>query len=119
MITPNAAITYWRRLLYRDFEEEFKNLEPFHPPGDLARLTASAQAQGQTPPSYVEHELLHVMIESPRLSSRYLTTHRYQQLTIMTQQGIPQVGFRDDVLLQGWHHSSAPPAEAPPAPTTT
>ena len=80
--------------LYKDYEAEFKNLDAFHPPGDLASLPAGA-------PQQIECDLVHAMIESVPLSSRFTTGRRFTRLAAPPG----QVAIQEDILTQGWSHS--------------
>lgn len=84
--------------LYRLYEDEFKNAEPFDP-GVLLNSQAALQP-GKQPPT-PEAEFLHCVIESVTLRSSFRTKHRYSQ--IQFQPG--QIAVRDDLLSQGWNHS--------------
>jgi len=111
--------------LYRDFETEFENQTIFAPAGDLAALAAMPPAApvqmplpgnpqmqqmvmmaqaAQTAPVEKEYDLVHAMIESSRLSSKFTTHRRYRMFT-----GVPaQPVIQEDVLTQGWSHSPVP-----------
>ena len=102
-LTPELEMTMWD--LYQDYEAEFSNLEAFNPAADLAAAQASIQANRDNQPALArDYELLHVLIESSRLSSRFTTTRRYQALSFQSPQGV-QAGLREDILAQGWSHS--------------
>jgi len=95
-LSPELEAAIWD--LYKGYEEEFQNLDVFHPAGDLAAIPPG------TPPVQ-EYELVHAMVESIRLSSRHTTRRRYMLMQI------PQVGqqaIREDVLSQGWSHLPVP-----------
>ena len=123
-LPPGLESAIWD--LYKEYDEEFQNRVIFNPMGDLAAL--SGQAPGPpAPPVQMpfpgnpqmmmavpamtgiqkEYELLHVMIESTRLSSVLKTQRRYRLLTPMPGQQAVQ----EDVLKQAWTHSPVP-AEA-------
>ncbi len=105
-LTPELEAAMWD--LYKQYEEEFKNLEVFNPAGDLAAVAITLSQPGQPPiPAQQEYELLHVMVESTRLSSTMTTKRRFTMLSL--QPG--QQAIREDVLAQGWTHSRVP-AEA-------
>ncbi len=115
--------------LYKDFEEEFQNQSIFAPAGDLAAQTPPAPSvpvqmplpgnpqmqqlamlaqAAQTAPVQKEYELLHAIVESARLSSSFTTYRRYRLFA-----GVPaQPVIQEDILKQGWNHSSAPTAES-------
>ncbi len=99
-LPPELEAAMWD--LYKDYEKEFKNQEFFNPPGDLAAL----QVTGSTPPipPQKEYDLLHVMIESARLSSQLTSRRRYTSLPNAQQPG--QIVIREDVIKQEWTHSS-------------
>jgi Serine dehydrogenase proteinase len=84
--------------LYKDYEQEFQNLEVFHPPGDLAAMT-----QGGTTSPEREYELVHAMIESDRLASRHTTRRRFRLVQVQPAQRL----IEEDLLAQGWSHSPA------------
>jgi hypothetical protein len=106
--------------LYKDYDEEFQNCVVFNPVGDLAELAGQAPQQPAGPiqmplpgnpmqmviaqqqaPVQKEYDLLHVMIESTRLSSKLTTHRRFQLFTPMPGQQAVQ----DQVLKQEWTHS--------------
>jgi hypothetical protein len=123
-VTPELEVAMWD--LYKDYEEEFQNQELFNPASDLYVLKAAAF--GQTPPHFKplidaqgqpirdpqsgqqafiqaavpekEYDLLHVMIESKRLSSRFTSKRRFRLHS--SQPG--QVMIEDEILAQGWNH---------------
>ncbi|MDR4495112.1 MAG: hypothetical protein R3B74_11950 [Nitrospirales bacterium] len=84
--------------LYKNFEKEFDNLEPFNPAGDLAGINTG---QG---PCKKEYELLHAIIESKRLTSKLKTKRRFTLLPAQPGQKLIQ----EDVLSQVWSHTPAP-----------
>jgi hypothetical protein len=111
--------------LYKDFEAEFENQSIFFPAGDLAAQAtppANAPAQmplpgnpqmqmqmmmaaaQQAPPVEKEYHLVHAMVESARLTSKFTTHRRYRMFT-----GVPaQPVIQEDILAQGWTHSQVP-----------
>ncbi len=125
-LPPGLESAIWD--LYKEYDVEFQNRVIFNPMGDLAALVG--QPAGPPPPPIQmpfagnpqmmmavpaptpgiekEYELLHVMIESTRLSSRLITQRRYRLLTPMPGQRAVQ----EDVLKQEWIHSQVP-VEAP------
>lgn len=119
-LPPNLEAKMWE--LYKDYEQEFQNMDIFNPAGDLAAMAAGPPAAGQpaaaphagpptpAPPPSVRYELLHAMVESGRLSSKFVTERRYElvQLPAMPMQPIGQPALREDVLFQGWRHSKVP-----------
>lgn len=96
-LTPDLESAVWD--LYKDFEEEFQNLEIFNPPGDLA--AAPAQPGGT---QQMEYDLLHAVVESERLASRMTTRRRF---SLIPQVQVGQPAVREDILSQGWSHSRA------------
>lgn len=92
--------------LYQDFEKELRNQEVFNPTSVLANAQSNAQP-GQ--PITQEVTLQHAIIESTKKSSVYETKRRYVQLPI--QPG--QVAIQEDLLSQGWRHSTAPVPATP------
>jgi hypothetical protein len=121
--------------LYKDYEAEFESLDAFNPAGDLAAMQPVPNVPqpagpmpvlpGQQPQVAVapaapskDYDLLHVMIESRRLTSSFRTKHRFTTAPVMTQLGV-QVAVRDDVLSQGWSHSLVPDMGAEPVSSST
>ena len=97
-LQPGLESAMWE--LYKDYEAEFENQSVFNPAGDLAAVVPQ---QGQVPQR--EYTLVHAMIETTRLSSRHTTKRRYA----LTQGPMPgQQMLREDVLSQGWSHSTIP-----------
>ena len=105
-LQPSLESAMWD--LYRQYDTEFDNQTVFHPQGDLAAVPTP------TPPNAPvrrEYDLVHAMIESTRLSSKHTTHRRYTQFI-----GLPgQQAIQEDILRQGWTHSSvpAPVSESP------
>lgn len=121
-LEPDLESTMWE--LYKDFEAEFRNTEPFNPlaeaiaqevpsPFQQLQLLQQLQQVGTMGPastmkeSQIEVELLHAMIESLRLSSRFITRRRYTYFQNML--GEKQM-IHEDITLQTWNHSRAPQA---------
>jgi len=124
-LPPALETAMWE--LYKDFETEFENLSIFFPAGDLAALatpppTSPTQmplpgnpqmqmqmmmaAAQQAPPVEREYDLIHAMVESARLTSKFTTHRRYRMFT-----GVPaQPVIQEDILAQGWTHSQVPAA---------
>ena len=109
--SPELETTVWD--LYRDFEQEFENQSVFNPAGDLASMPSNpAPAQvppappQPAPPKQKEYELVHVMVETSRLSSKHTTTRRYTDFGAPLVPGQPAI--REDILSQGWRHSPVP-----------
>jgi hypothetical protein len=119
--------------LYLDYEVEFENLSVFNPPGDLAAMPppGAIPPTGITPPAGIalqpgiipspgttpqqkEYCLLHAMVESAQLSSRHTTRRRFTLVQIG-----PQKAVQEDILSQGWSHSSVPEegSQHQPSPT--
>jgi len=105
-VAPELEATMWD--LYRDFEQEFENQTMFNPAGDLGARFVPNQ-----PPPVLEYELVHVMIEGARISSKLTTRRRYQ--FIPTQ----PPGIREDLLSQAWTHSQVPAAVSQPQPSSS
>jgi hypothetical protein len=82
--------------LYKDYEAEFQNTEPFNPVVDLNR-------QPPTQRQPVECELIHAEIESTRLSSIFKTRRRFALV-----QGPQGQQMTEELLSQAWSHSPAP-----------
>lgn len=102
-LSPELEITIWD--LYKDYEKEFENQSIFNPPGDLAAETADP---GSLPVK--EYNLLHAIIESPRLSSKHTTRRRYKLLPLHQ---LGQSAIQEEILAQAWSHSPAPSAGSP------
>jgi hypothetical protein len=123
----NLEKLMWR--LYKDFETEFENSDPFNPALELAAAAAQAaqpapglpgQPPAGQPPAFIDRVLLHAVIESTGMSSRYVTKHRYTRMQIiMPPQPIPQVATQDEMLEAGWSHSMAPAAPALARPSSS
>jgi hypothetical protein len=96
-LAPDLETAMWD--LYREYDVEFKNQEVFNAVGELASSVPANQV------GTAEYEHLHAVIESTRLSSLN-TTKRKLHLGINAQN--LQVVGREDVLEQGWNHSSVP-----------
>lgn len=118
-LPPDLEAKMWE--LYKEYEEEFQNLNIFNPAGDLAAIrTASppvvpATSGGPPPapprPPTKQYDLLHAIVESPRLSSQFVTVRRYEELALpptIPMQPAGQAAIREDLLLQGWRHSTVP-----------
>lgn len=109
-LPPELEKAMWR--LYLDFEDEFQNRERFLPQAELLRaMDATAQAGQPAPPGKAkkEFELLHAVMESRALSSRYCTTRRYV-LAGFGQNQEPLM--REELLEEGWRHTRGPAATA-------
>src|SRR5262249_23518774 len=82
---------------------------PIQPQMQQALMLAQA-AQAQ--PVERQYELIHAYVECTRLSSKFTTSRRYRLFA-----GVPaQPVIQEDILAQGWSHSSAPsqvPASQP------
>jgi hypothetical protein len=103
-LQPELESAMWE--LYKDYEKEFQNTSEFNPASLISNLpppTPPTPAQNQ-----VEAELLHAWVESPRLSSRYVTRRKYTKLPVM-QPG--QLAMQEEILSQGWNHSPVQAAE--------
>lgn len=88
--------TIWS--LYRSFEEDFKNAEPFFPSGELFSAFAGNIALNTM--QSIDVNLLHAAIQSRSLKSEFRSTHK---ITMTITQGGPQM--MDQILSQGWSHS--------------
>lgn len=102
-LAPELETAMWA--LYTDFEEEFGNREIFDPGPDLCTIAATQN------PATKEYELVHAIVESDQMSSRFLTKRRF------TLVQLPQPGQRvvqEDTLSQGWTHSRVPKEETRP-----
>jgi len=105
-LPPSLESSMWD--LYRQYDVEFDNQAVFHPPGDLAALPPPVIGGA---PLQREYDLVHAMVESTRLSSKHTTHRRYTLFA-----GMPgQQAIQEDILAQGWTHSSVP-APVPQSP---
>lgn len=78
--------------------------QPQIPPELLARLAhLQAVVQSQSTLMTFECALLHAMIESTALTSRHTTQRRWSEINVPGQ---PVPHIKEDVLSQGWTHSS-------------
>ncbi len=120
-LPPALESSMWD--LYGDFEREFENQSIFFPAGDLAaqaspppappsqmplpgnpQLQMMMAASQAAPPVEKEYHLIHAMVESSRLTSKFTTHRRYRMFT-----GIPaQPVIQEDILAQGWTHFRVP-----------
>jgi hypothetical protein len=138
---PDATLERWLWDLYKDYETEFENLDFFNPAAELATAAAqttdamyawqvaAAAAQAATqpqpqqpmqPPPYIDRGLLHAVIESGVMSSRYTSKHRYTRAqVILPPQPIPQIATQDELLEAGWSHLSGQPAAASSQPSSS
>lgn len=113
-LPPELETAIWK--LYKEFEREFNFRKPFAPQGEVAGtlpLPTAANA-GQPAIARQETELLHVIIESARLSSRQTSTRRFTLIRVF-QTG--QQAFIEDIISQDWSHTEIEiPAEEPAVP---
>lgn len=93
---PDEALENAMWDLYLSYEEEFRSTEPYNPLMDLAALPAPAQGLKQ-----LEHELLHAVVESSHLTSKFFTRRRFELLPPLP--GQPPI--HETLLSQGWNHS--------------
>jgi hypothetical protein len=102
--------------LYRDFEEEFLNRTPFNPVGQAAAVATPSPvlvAPTATGPASaareaeLDAELLHAVVESPRLSSCFKTKRKYRFFQNLL--GEKQL-MHEDIIEQAWTHSPVPVA---------
>jgi hypothetical protein len=119
--------------LYTEYERDFENLRVFDPAADLAAMptapltspaTVPAVAPGMPqgflsapqipPPKSRTYSLLHAVVESTPLESRFVTQRRYQTLI-----GLPpgQTAIQEELLSQAWSHSSEEAEETPMEPS--
>ena len=116
-LSPDLESSIWD--LYKDFEAEFGNQQIFNPAGDLAAAAPNfifMNPQNPTPSAEKTYSLIHVMVESERLSCRFKTERHYTLFRLLTQQGI-QAMIQEDITSQAWQCSSVPAPAAAPAPT--
>jgi hypothetical protein len=116
---PELETAIWD--LYKDYEGEFNNLDAFNPASDLYTIPDPGP-QGQ--PREREYELLHAMVDSERLTSRFTTRRRYrlvQQYVQMPGQPmqVAASAVQEELLQQGWSHSPVPAAGSSSQPSTT
>jgi hypothetical protein len=102
---PSAELESAMWELFLDVEVEFENLKEFNPALELA--SAPDPANG---PKLLTSSLVHVIVESVPIASRYSSTRRYR-LIQGPQPG--QVGIQEEMLTQGWSHSATAPDETP------
>ena len=107
-LTPQLESAMWD--LYKEYEEDFQNLDTFNPAGDLAQAPLQNVQPANLPTK--EYELLHAVVESARMSSKMTTKRRFTLLGF--QAGQPAI--REDILSQGWNHSQVPSAGTQPQP---
>ena len=91
--------------LYKDYEQEFQNSVPFNPAGELAAIAGAPNPHAgpaTTSPSQT-CDLLFAVVESGRLSSRYVTQRRYTLITGPGGRGLIQ-----EELSQSWASTPAP-----------
>lgn len=103
---PQIETTMWN--LYKDFEQEFKNLDEFNPLADINQKMYGQQQQ-QAPGAglagaNMTYDLLHVVVESRHLTSAYNTRRRYETLSV----GPGQIAVKEDFLSLGWTHFQIP-----------
>jgi Serine dehydrogenase proteinase len=123
-LSPSLEVGMWD--LYKQYEEEMQMLDTFNPGADLlAEFGATPITTLPRLPNR-EYDLVHAIIESERLLSTFATRHRFTIISGLQQviEGGPvylagQPSIRDDVLTQGWTHSSVPPAQNPQAPASS
>jgi hypothetical protein len=100
-VQPELETLMWD--LYKSFEDEFQNAVIFDPVVELQALGSQPpNPQGPNPPKTKEFELLHASVESARYESRYATRRRATLVQIQLGQKV----LVDEVLSQGWTHSS-------------
>ena len=94
-LPPALETAMWN--LYKDYEAEFCNTDPFNPAVDINRQPPTQRQ--------VEVDLIHAEIESSRLSSVFKTRRRFA--LVQAPQGAQ---LAEELLSQGWSHSPAPQA---------
>ncbi len=89
--------------LYKDFEVDFKNQETHNPLGDVLALLAQGPPAKVSEPqeARIEMDLLHVVIESNRLSSAFKTRRRYSYFQNLTA---GQSLLHEEIVSQAWSH---------------
>ena len=136
-LPPDLEAGMWD--LYKEYEVEFDNLSVFNPAMDIAALQATqpqapiqpvpvptqpvgapaqpVQVQLAFPPPLIkDYTIPHAIIESDRLSSKFVTKRRYTVLPLPLSPQPGQPLIREDILSQGWNHSSLPLAPPQPPP---
>lgn len=116
-VSRDLEDTMWA--LYKDYEEEFQNLNIFNPAAELVATPATPvmpqpmpppgalpqQVAVQAPmlmqPPQKDYDLMHAIVESMALSSAFKSTTRYQIVGV-NPAGQPLI--RADVLAQQWTH---------------
>ena len=132
-LPPDLEAGMWE--LYKEYEAEFDSLSVFNPAMDIAALQAAQpqqpiqppQASPQAvqvplafpPPITKEYAIPHAIIESERLSSKFVTKRRYTVLPMPPNLQPGQPMIREDILSQGWSHSPLPLAPPQPPPSTS
>jgi hypothetical protein len=95
-VSPELENALWD--LYRLYEEEFQNLVPHNPVGDITRAAIEAEGRDDSAKLQREYELLHACIESSRLSSWNFSKRRYTLVPADQQ-------LTEDWLDLGWRHT--------------
>jgi len=93
--------------LYCAYEAELKNDKAWNPGADLQSMSAPSSGGEKEK----EYTLLHAIIESVPLMSRYETKRRFREVPIPNAPP-GQTGIVEQVLTQEWTHSEASEAEA-------
>jgi hypothetical protein len=91
--------------LYQVYEGEFRNNEIWNPAVELEAVPKPQNGEKE-----LEATLLHAVIESASLASRYETKRRYREVVIP---GAPpgQMGVAEQVVSQAWTHEAEEPAD--------
>ncbi len=101
---PDLEDVLWD--LYCEYEKEFENNAVWNPPADLQALpTPAGGAQKE-----IEYTLLHAVVESRSLRSRYETRRRFREVAIPNAPP-GQTAAVEELLSQSWIHSEEEEAE--------
>ena len=99
--------TMWN--LYKDFEAEFETNTPYNPAGDLMVKVIDPNLDVIDPASIrlaqIKSKVRLALVESVRLSSQYTQESRFMYLGNGPRN---EPLIRQDVISQGWDHSSPP-----------
>jgi hypothetical protein len=100
-LPPELETSMWD--LYKTYEEEFDSQTTFAPIHEIASRFPEVTAQQIPTQPFVtgtkEFDLLHAMVESAKLTSRYTSKRRYTVVRFVHNG--QQVNF-EDILNQGW-----------------
>jgi len=98
--------------LYCEYESEFGNNTAWDPAADLQAMPAPPSGDKEK-----EYTLLHAVIESRSLTSRYETRRRFREVAIPNAPP-GQTGVVEAILSQSWIHSEEEEAESEQEPSS-